>query len=129
MAWSKKYINTVNELRASVRKFMACKKYWRDACGNNPKFFVCFRDKGRYIFGLSKFCALPRITLSQYVEDQARHTTDGGTTQKRIRKVTGLSWVPLDQVPTSIRKEFMKWFSSFFPNAHNKTNISLIVLK
>jgi len=129
MAWSKKYINTVDELQASTRRFMACKKYWREACASNPKYFVCFKDKGRYIFGLSKFCALPRITLSQYVENQARHTTDGYTTQKRICMVTGMSWVPLDKVSVSIRKEFMGWFSSFFPNAHSKMNISLMVLK
>lgn len=127
MGYSRKYVNYDYEIEDQVRRFMAEPDHWKDACGSNPKYFVCTKLGKKYGFGLSKFCAFPKTTLSEYIGGK-RHITDGYTTHKRISNVTRLQWIPLGKVDAGVRREFLSWFSGFYENAHTKNNISLILL-
>jgi len=121
------FVNTTAALASSVQAFMDAPEYWRDAMGNNPKYFLHIDSKQGPLFGLSKFCAFSNITLQDYVVSQ-RHNTGGGTTQKLISKISGKDWMPLATTDSGIRKKFEQWFSGIVGNKISRDNINIIVL-
>jgi hypothetical protein len=120
------YIENTADLINSVRRFMEEPTLWRDAVGSSPLYFVHYQDGQNHLFGLSKFCALKNISLADYVQG-VRRDFNGGITQKHISKITGQSWIPLDEVNSDIRSAFVAWFSGFFTgsdiNALNRISI------
>jgi hypothetical protein len=105
------FIKNTKELAASVQAFMASPEYWRDAIGNNPKYFVHLHQNNKAFFGLSKFCAFRDISLEDYVVG-LRSTTGGGKTQKHIKKICNTEWVPLSSTSSELQKQFREWFES-----------------
>lgn len=128
MGYSRVHVNTVQEIKDQVKRFKAAPKYWKDACGKNPVYFVCLRTGKEYKFGLSKFCAMRNITLQQYVEGQKRNNARGGyATKERIKYVTGKEWKPIEDIPAKIRSKFRNWFGGFYANGYKK-NIKVMIL-
>lgn len=119
------FIETQEQLADSVLSFMGAPEYWRDAIGNNPKYFVHIKNGESHFFGLSKFCAFLNIQLEDYVT-QFRNTTSGGITQKHISRVCEKNWTPLPNVPPDVRDAFTQWFNKITNNRLTTERISII---
>ena len=121
-------VTNIVELAESVRAFMHAPEYWRDAVGSNPKYFVHLDEGAESLFGLSKFCAFLNISLEDYITEH-RNKIGGGETQRRIARVCGAEWMPLDSVDSRLRKRFLKWFETLTGGSLGTDNLHLITIK
>lgn len=121
------FVSCNQDLIESVITFMSEPEYWRDAIGNNPKYFIHYLDSGINKFGLSKFCAFKNISLEDYVI-KYRSETNGNITQKHICKITGKKWVPIDKCDHNTVFAFKQWFEAIADNNLKTDNINIISL-
>ena len=125
---SSKFVTNIQNLKHSVKNFMAIPELWKNAIGSHPKYFLHCKINGKDSFGLSKFCVFNNIELSEYIS--YRHNeTDGTTAREHIRKITQQDWVPIYNIDSVIQNKFKKWFFSFFPSDYKLDKIFIISLK
>lgn len=121
------FVKNIDQLIDSTLEFNSKPEYWKAVLSSSPKYFTHININGENKFGLSKFCAFKDITVESYIKSH-RYSTDGGTTQKHISKVTNINWVNRVNVNTKVGRDFDNWIKEFSP-VYNVNNANFISLK
>lgn len=107
----------------------------KNILGRTPKYYLHCVINGEHIFGLSKFCAVKKITVDDYLKvrklpKQKRKLVypDGTKTQNRIIEITKIQWQPFAKVEDGIKLAFEQWLMQINARSSFKFSANIITI-